>query len=428
MFERFLTDVILKFAKKYINNINASELKLSLWGGAVTLNNIDLRVDVLQEELDTPFIFERIFIQELKVNIPWASLGYQPANIFIRNAQIVLLAASPNSTRDSSATETAAGGTADPNDATVQQLDSSQMTWVQSMVAAALANVEVTINGLTFRIEMPSWEENKPVGPSVTEPVPMKRSPTGPAQHHDSHVVPGRPSPAADLPTVQAVMLGDSQILQDDGKPIVTVCPDTIDGHAHPQKTARSRAHAGPGTNATPKSRRSRAAAVVNPATPRQTAQNLTTEQAGSMFGSGGDWFTPKRLHLQTHAAADGGAEKPAEQPALDRTPRADTMRTLVFVFDVVTSYSTNSSWKDVHVEVGQPHAIVWSRANSYITPRLNADRSQRREPAAAPRDRLHKPCRLRLQRYNSGRARLATAPDNLAARRHGPDSGSHGP
>ena len=153
MFERFLTDIILKFAKKYIKNINASELKLSLWGGAVTLNNIDLRVDVLQEELDTPFIFERIFIQELKVNIPWASLGYQPANIFIRNAQIVLLAASPNSTRDSSATETAAGGTDYPNDATVQQLDSSQMTWVQSMVAAALANVEVTINRLTFRIE-----------------------------------------------------------------------------------------------------------------------------------------------------------------------------------------------------------------------------------------------------------------------------------
>ena len=41
-----------------------------------------------QEEVESPFIFKRIFIQELKLNIPWASLRYQPAKVSIRANRI----------------------------------------------------------------------------------------------------------------------------------------------------------------------------------------------------------------------------------------------------------------------------------------------------------------------------------------------------
>jgi hypothetical protein len=58
-----------------------SSLCSMLAGGAVTLNNVELRTEVLQQELDTPLTFKRIFIQELKLNIPWASLRYQPAKV-----------------------------------------------------------------------------------------------------------------------------------------------------------------------------------------------------------------------------------------------------------------------------------------------------------------------------------------------------------
>ena len=47
----------------------------------MTLNNVELRTEVLQDELETPLTFKRIFIQELKLNIPWASLRYQPAKV-----------------------------------------------------------------------------------------------------------------------------------------------------------------------------------------------------------------------------------------------------------------------------------------------------------------------------------------------------------
>ena len=108
MFERYVSSIILTLANKYIKNLNASELRMSLWGaprarlppvtdaaahqsppcwragGAVTLNNVELRTEVLQEEVESPFIFKRIFIQELKLNIPWASLRYQPAKVSSR--------------------------------------------------------------------------------------------------------------------------------------------------------------------------------------------------------------------------------------------------------------------------------------------------------------------------------------------------------
>ena len=49
----------------------------------MTLNNVELRTEVLQDELDTSLTFKRIFIQELKLNIPWASLRYQPAKVLM---------------------------------------------------------------------------------------------------------------------------------------------------------------------------------------------------------------------------------------------------------------------------------------------------------------------------------------------------------
>ena len=50
----------------------------------MTLNNVELRTEVLQDELETPLTFKRIFIQELKLNIPWASLRYQPAKVSLQ--------------------------------------------------------------------------------------------------------------------------------------------------------------------------------------------------------------------------------------------------------------------------------------------------------------------------------------------------------
>jgi hypothetical protein len=150
-----------------------------------------------EDEPQTPLTFKRIFIQELKLNIPWASLRYQlakvssrprrllrsarlarqpspiclparlpalsldsrtrgdgrcacdvrPAQIRVRNAEMALLAGGDEST----AGDVAADGAADVTvkDDAAQTLDSSQMSWVYSLVTQALAIL--IVSSLTLR-------------------------------------------------------------------------------------------------------------------------------------------------------------------------------------------------------------------------------------------------------------------------------------
>ena len=77
----------------------------------------------------------------------------RPAQIRVRNAEVVLLAGGD----ESAAGDGAADGAADVTvkDDAAQTLDNSQMSWVYSLVTQALANLIVDIiNGLTFRVEM----------------------------------------------------------------------------------------------------------------------------------------------------------------------------------------------------------------------------------------------------------------------------------
>jgi hypothetical protein len=76
----------------------------------------------------------------------------RPAQIRVRNAEVVVLAGG-----DESATvDGAADGAADVTvkDDAAQTLDNSQMSWVYSLVTQAFANLIVDINSLTFRVEM----------------------------------------------------------------------------------------------------------------------------------------------------------------------------------------------------------------------------------------------------------------------------------
>ncbi len=86
MLQRYLSQLVLKYAKKYIKNIQAN-LNLSLWGGDVVLNNLELCLDVLQTEARIPanYVLSKAFVKELRIHIPWAALTTKP--IEVRDAQ-----------------------------------------------------------------------------------------------------------------------------------------------------------------------------------------------------------------------------------------------------------------------------------------------------------------------------------------------------
>lgn len=72
MLQGILTQVILRFANQYISNLEAD---LNLWAGDVLLNDLQLRIDVLNHTIATYGVkLSLAFIRLLKVSIPWRSL------------------------------------------------------------------------------------------------------------------------------------------------------------------------------------------------------------------------------------------------------------------------------------------------------------------------------------------------------------------
>jgi len=68
-------------------NLTPADLKLSLWGGDVRLKNLQLKLDVLEEELNLPVQFLSGRIHELVIHIPWTSLGSEPIVVTVNTIE-----------------------------------------------------------------------------------------------------------------------------------------------------------------------------------------------------------------------------------------------------------------------------------------------------------------------------------------------------
>lgn len=64
---------------------------MSLWGGEVSFQNLDLRLDVLEEELNLPFCsFLSGHIHELIIRVPWTKIASEPICVTINTIEFVL--------------------------------------------------------------------------------------------------------------------------------------------------------------------------------------------------------------------------------------------------------------------------------------------------------------------------------------------------
>lgn len=55
--ESYITPIILNHVDKYVKDFRPQDSSLSLWDGAVIFQNLDLKTDVLETELNLPFEF-----------------------------------------------------------------------------------------------------------------------------------------------------------------------------------------------------------------------------------------------------------------------------------------------------------------------------------------------------------------------------------
>jgi len=49
--ESYITPILLSYVAKYVKNFRDEDAQVSLWEGEVTFQNLDLRLEVLEEEL-----------------------------------------------------------------------------------------------------------------------------------------------------------------------------------------------------------------------------------------------------------------------------------------------------------------------------------------------------------------------------------------
>ncbi|XP_068242883.1 intermembrane lipid transfer protein VPS13B isoform X1 [Palaemon carinicauda] len=88
--ESYITPLILSYVDKYIKNLKPEDSQVSLWGGDAVFNNLDLRLDVLEQELRLPFSFVNGHIHELRIHVPWTKLTSEPIVITINTIECIL--------------------------------------------------------------------------------------------------------------------------------------------------------------------------------------------------------------------------------------------------------------------------------------------------------------------------------------------------
>ncbi|RZB39380.1 Chorein N domain containing protein [Asbolus verrucosus] len=88
--ESYIAPILLSYVDKYIKNFRLEDSQVSLWGGDASFHNLDLRLEVLEQELQSPFSFISGHIRELLIHVPWTKLTSEPITITINTIECVL--------------------------------------------------------------------------------------------------------------------------------------------------------------------------------------------------------------------------------------------------------------------------------------------------------------------------------------------------
>ncbi|KAL5247271.1 hypothetical protein ACHWQZ_G019214 [Mnemiopsis leidyi] len=153
MLEKYITPLLMSYVDKYIKNLSPNDLGVSLWGGDVLLKNLELKLDVLEQEFLFPVKFLSGRIHELKIHIPWTSLGSDSVVITLNTLECSLTYRPVqetkrdvvNSAEDDEDKESDSG----ISDASGQQAVAP--SYVQLLTQRILNNVEIHVNNLIFK-------------------------------------------------------------------------------------------------------------------------------------------------------------------------------------------------------------------------------------------------------------------------------------
>uniref|UniRef100_A0A0N5ABX3 Vacuolar protein sorting-associated protein 13A n=1 Tax=Syphacia muris TaxID=451379 RepID=A0A0N5ABX3_9BILA len=77
VFESVVADLLNRFLGDFVDNLDASQLNIGIWGGDVKLDNLEIKETAL-DEMELPIKLKYGYLKSLKLKIPWKSLYTEP--------------------------------------------------------------------------------------------------------------------------------------------------------------------------------------------------------------------------------------------------------------------------------------------------------------------------------------------------------------
>uniref|UniRef100_UPI0037E89457 intermembrane lipid transfer protein VPS13B-like isoform X1 n=1 Tax=Semicossyphus pulcher TaxID=241346 RepID=UPI0037E89457 len=160
MLESYVTPLLMSYVNKYIKNLKPSDLQLSLWGGDVVLSKLDLKLDVLEQELMLPFTFMSGHIHELRIHVPWTKLGSEPVVITINTMECILKLKDGAQDDHESGSSSASRSVSDSSKTMAKPRRLQQAApsdpdlppgYVQSLIRRVVNNVDIVVNNLILK-------------------------------------------------------------------------------------------------------------------------------------------------------------------------------------------------------------------------------------------------------------------------------------
>ncbi|XP_034729846.1 vacuolar protein sorting-associated protein 13B-like isoform X2 [Etheostoma cragini] len=160
MLESYVTPILMSYVNKYIKNLKPSDLQLSLWGGDVVLSKLDLKLDVLEQELKLPFTFMSGHIHELRIHVPWTKLGSEPVVITINTMECILKLRDGAQDDHESGSSSTSRSASDSSKAVAKPRRLQQAApsdpdlppgYVQSLIRRVVNNVNIVVNNLILK-------------------------------------------------------------------------------------------------------------------------------------------------------------------------------------------------------------------------------------------------------------------------------------
>ncbi|XP_060787336.1 vacuolar protein sorting-associated protein 13A isoform X2 [Neoarius graeffei] len=177
VFESLVVDVLNRFLGDYVVNLDSSQLKLGIWGGAAVLLNLEIKENALSQ-LDIPFKVKAGHIGRLELKIPWKNLYTQSVEATLDEVYLLIV---PTASIKYDA-EKEEKQLQEARQRELQRIEETKLkaaeqenpksekqdTFVEKLVTQVIKNLQVKISNIHIRYEDSVTNPNSPLAFGVS--------------------------------------------------------------------------------------------------------------------------------------------------------------------------------------------------------------------------------------------------------------------